>query len=136
MPNNNNNKAKLRVSESYLVDITIPGWAQDPGLQIRTTEEVDRSFIVELAELRLADYVTELSHYWDIVVTYRFPTAEDKAQLMPELIAFWEQVIKELEPPEITDKPARQEWNARKQKWLEKLGPRWRFSCPDEADEE
>lgn len=132
----NDNKVRLRVNQSYLVDIIIPGWAQDPGLQIRTTEEVDRSLIVELAELRLADYVTELSHYWEIVVTYRFPTAEDKAQLMPELIAFWEQVIKELEPPEITDKPARQEWNARKQKWRERIGFRWRFSSPDEDDEE
>lgn len=134
MPNNNNNKAKLRVSESYLVDICIPGWAQDPGLRIRNSEN-EQSLIVELADLCQIEYQTGVSYYWDVVVSYSFPDMKEKARILPELITFWERVIKELEPPAITNSPARQEWNKRKQRWLQKLGGHWIFVCPDADDE-
>ncbi len=133
MPRNDNN-AKLRVSESYLVDITIPGWAQDPGLRIRNSER-EQSLIVELADLCQIEYQTGASFYWDVVVSYSFPDMKEKARILPKLVTFWEQVIKELEPPAITDSPARQEWNKRKQQWLQKLGGSWIFVCPDEDAE-
>lgn len=133
MPRNDNN-AKLRVGESYLVEIVIPGWAQDPGLLIRNSEH-ERPLIVELADLCQIEYQTGASFYWDVVVSYSFPDMKEKARILPKLVTFWEQVIKELEPPAITDSPARQEWNKRKQQWLQKLGGHWIFVCPDEDDE-
>lgn len=134
MSSSNKKPSQLGISESYLVDICIPGWAQDPGLRIRNSEN-EQSLIVELADLCQIEYQTGVSYYWDVVVSYSFPDMKEKARILPELITFWEQVIKELEPPAITNSPARQEWNKRKQRWLQKLGGHWIFVCPDADDE-